>query len=635
MKTTDKNKSMETKHSHEVYARIDGGMDEIGPDSSKLKDYTQTRLALAGQLRIVRESLATLGREKAERQYGELMVKLAEDRFTLAVMGQFNRGKSSLMNAIIGNELLPVGVLPTTSTITVLRYGPKERLIINRENSFFPEELPVSSLAEYVTETGNPGNIKKVKTACVEVPVSFLRDGIEFVDTPGVGSSILSNTVTTLDFLSECDAVLFLTGIDTPMTTTELDFLKYIRKYVHKVFFIINKIDLVADHDRGKVMKFVADTISKQTGSESLRIFHLSAKMALAAKMTGDPILCQLSGLKSLEDNLAAFLSAEKSSVFLAGVSHRALSILNNEVKLDAFGATAIEARQREIQEGKNIAIHNNPRAAVASLIMARAKLKLLYEEITHSRISETEDIEIRLPSMEEENVKPESENSTDDMVADFLSRGCPVCKHIIDCASNFFMNWQYKISSEEYSQNAFANELGFCPLHTWQLLAVCSPHGASVGFATLTEKVASYLREGDIVSMGGKYVQKLVRGTHNCRICEMLRTSESEYVRRLSVIVSEASGRDKYHLSQGVCLRHLGMLIDEVRSVEIRRFLICKASQHFEDEAQEMRSFAIKHEALRKDLQNSDEQDAYRRAIIHIVGDKGVYTPWPEDKEI
>jgi len=170
---------------------------EVEPDLEKLRTYTQTKLQLAGQLRIMREALAALGREHGERKCAELVVKLAEDRFTLAVLGQFKRGKSSLMNAIIGRELLPIGMLPLTSAITVLKYGPIERLVVRRDGSNFPEELPVSALAEYVTEKGNPANRKKVQTACVELPVPFLRRGIEFVDTPGIGSAITANTATT------------------------------------------------------------------------------------------------------------------------------------------------------------------------------------------------------------------------------------------------------------------------------------------------------------------------------------------------------------------------------------------------------------------------------------------------------
>ena len=83
----------------------------------------------------------------------------------------------------------------------MLKFGPVERLVIHREKQLFPEEVPVESLANYVTEKGNPGNVKQVKMACLELPLPFLRRGLEFVDTPGVGSAIEANTATTYGFL--------------------------------------------------------------------------------------------------------------------------------------------------------------------------------------------------------------------------------------------------------------------------------------------------------------------------------------------------------------------------------------------------------------------------------------------------
>ncbi len=189
------------------------------------------------------------------------MAQLAEDRFTLAVVGQFKRGKSSLMNAIVGRNLLPTGVLPLTSAITVLKYGHRERLTILREGTLYPEEVPVSSLAEYVTEKGNPGNVKKVTRASLELPSQFLRRGLEFVDTPGIGSSIEANTATTYGFLPLSDAVLFVTSVDTPLARAETDFLKSIQEYVRKIFFVVNKIDLAVDGERQEILKFILEAV--------------------------------------------------------------------------------------------------------------------------------------------------------------------------------------------------------------------------------------------------------------------------------------------------------------------------------------------------------------------------------------
>jgi len=233
----------------------------MNSEPSTLKDYSRSKLALAGQLRLLREAFKKSDDAASEKQCEELMVKLAEDRFTLAVLGQFKRGKSSLMNAIIGRELLPTGVLPLTSAITKLKFGPQERLVVEREGLIWPEELSLTRLDDYVTERGNPGNQKRVKSATVEVPVPFLRRGLEFVDTPGVGSAIVANTATTYAFLPQCDAVLFVTSVDTPLTRTELEFLKEIRQHVHKIFFVVNKTDLLPAPEVADVLAFVARTL--------------------------------------------------------------------------------------------------------------------------------------------------------------------------------------------------------------------------------------------------------------------------------------------------------------------------------------------------------------------------------------
>ncbi|MGA8655981.1 MAG: dynamin family protein [Chthoniobacterales bacterium] len=167
-----------------------------GSKSAPLRSYNRVKSAIAARLRDVLEVLKKGGSESSSIRCEALMKKLAEDRFTLGVVGQFGRGKSSLMNAIIGRELLPVGSKPLTSAITILKFGPKERLIVRYKGRRLPEILPVSALANYITEPGNPGNHRKVATATVEVPLPFLRPGLEFVDTPGIGSEIEANTAT-------------------------------------------------------------------------------------------------------------------------------------------------------------------------------------------------------------------------------------------------------------------------------------------------------------------------------------------------------------------------------------------------------------------------------------------------------
>jgi GTPase Era involved in 16S rRNA processing len=324
-------------------------------DAPMLRSYMQLKLRIAANLRGLREILYRRGDEARQHRCEQLMAKLAEDRFTLAVLGQLKRGKSSLMNAIIGRELLPTGVLPLTSAITVLKFGPEERLVIRRENLQFPQIVPVAALADYVTERGNPGNRKKVRTATVELPLPFLRRGMEFVDTPGVGSAIEANTATTYAFLPQCDAVLFLTGADTPLTSAELQFLRTIREHAQKIFFVVNKMDLLGtDAERTEVLDFVARILRQEIG-KTVRIFALSARAGVAARLARDPDSYARSGLREFEEALATFLSQEKASVFLAAIIERALRLLEEETGEVALYKKARELSEKELRQGLEI----------------------------------------------------------------------------------------------------------------------------------------------------------------------------------------------------------------------------------------------------------------------------------------
>jgi len=113
-----------------------------------------------------------------------LFARLAEDRFNLLVVGRFNRGKTSLMNAILATDRLPTGIVPLTSVITSVGYGSKERVLLKYENRLLDCEIPIEALPQHITQQGNPGNVQRIKTAEIQLPAEILRRGFYFVDTP-------------------------------------------------------------------------------------------------------------------------------------------------------------------------------------------------------------------------------------------------------------------------------------------------------------------------------------------------------------------------------------------------------------------------------------------------------------------
>ncbi len=542
-------------------------------DPETLRSYVKSKLALARRVRGLREIFKKNEFRQNLERCDDLLVRLAEDRFTLAVMGQFKRGKSSLMNAIIGRELLPVGVLPLTSAITVLRYGPKERLLITRDDIRlpFPQEEPVERLAEFVTERGNSGNAKHVKTACLELPIPFLRRGLEFVDTPGVGSAIEANTITTLNFLPNCDAVLFVTSVDSPLTKVELDFLGRIGQHVRKIFFVINKMDLLAQQERETALDFVRGVINGKMMTGEIKVFPVSARLGLEFKVSGNRLAGKESGLVELENELAGFLSSEKASVFLAAIEWGIASLERDAARLEKRTSDTATARR-------------------------------LFD----------------LP--------------IGDLANDLRTRGCPVCNRLVKVSFEFFSKFQYEISTNQSAQKDFADSFGFCSLHFWQLAALSSPSGLSSGLVPLTEHISQILAGHADSLLDEQGSIKLNCGPPECVVCQELRTHEHSYLDELLHFLETNAGREAYGRSQGVCLRHLGLWLSAPRANDLSTFLLREASLRFDHLAEDMQSFGLKNQALRRQLQNADEDDAYVRALIHIAGAKAVCFPWSTD---
>jgi len=217
--------------------------------------------------------------------------------------------------------------------------------------------------------------------------------------------------------------------------------------------------------------------------------------------------------------------------------------------------------------------------------------------------------------------------SSKADLAADLGTRGCPVCNHVINAARDYFAHWQYALSSDREAKENFATELESCPRHIWQLHNMSSPWGESVGLTCLTEQVSHMLANIDCDETANSNVRKILRAPENCRVCVMLEDAEAAYVKRVVIFISDEEGAQSYKRSGGVCLHHLARMLALV-SRPVREFLLTTASRRFEQITQQMRNYAAKREAVRRDLISADEEDASLRALIHIVGGEEYSAP-------
>lgn len=257
----------------------------------------------------------------------ELKEKIQNNVFNLVVLGQFKRGKTTLINALLGEEILPTAVVPLTSIATILRYGNDLKIKVFFNDGRMTEIEP-EQLSQYVTEKGNPKNIKDVSEVVITYPSSYLKDGVRLIDTPGVGSVYQHNTDIAYQYLPKSDAALFLLSVDQPVSQAELDFLKDVKEYSYRIFFLQNKADYVNAEDIKESISFSREIIEEYM-ERDVKIFPLSAKLAIDGKRSGSKDLLDKSYLPEFEKILNTFLMEEKGKVLLLSVSNTLLRVLS------------------------------------------------------------------------------------------------------------------------------------------------------------------------------------------------------------------------------------------------------------------------------------------------------------------
>ena len=207
----------------------------------------------------------------------EIVEKLKNQDITVAVLGQFKRGKSRLSNTILDSDALPVGIVPITSAVTKVVYGKKPEAEVHYQNGVV-EPVPFEKLSSFISEQENADNRLGVSSVVLRVPSKFLKNGLTFVDTPGVGSFHKNNTETAYQYMKESDAVIFLLSVDSPINQIEIDFLRNTREFAGKFYFAVNKVDVVEEGELKEYMDYCRSLLCRLMETEQISMFAVSAK---------------------------------------------------------------------------------------------------------------------------------------------------------------------------------------------------------------------------------------------------------------------------------------------------------------------------------------------------------------------
>ncbi len=280
------------------------------------------------------EQVAADARSVAER--------VSEGRFYVACIGQFKRGKSSILNALVGASVLPTGVVPVTAVPTIVRYG-NHAAARARFAAGGWIDIPVQTVDEYVSEEKNPENAKHVAALEVFVPSPLLATGMCFVDTPGLGSVFTGNTAATQAFIPHIDAALVIIGADPPLAGEELVLVEAVARHVHDLIIALNKADRTTDTERAAAMAFARRQLEKRLQPPVPPFFEVSAAEQLEHRGTGRDWGRLVAELKQLVEGSGRRLIRAACNRGLVRISEELLVIITEER----------EALQRPIEDSE------------------------------------------------------------------------------------------------------------------------------------------------------------------------------------------------------------------------------------------------------------------------------------------
>ncbi|MBW4478825.1 MAG: dynamin family protein [Tolypothrix brevis GSE-NOS-MK-07-07A] len=323
-------------------------------------EATEVRSWFADQLNKMAQTLTQSEKKaKGEGASGELALfslidnlnreieKLRNAKFRFLIIGDFNRGKSSILNVLFGQELLPMGVSATTAIPTFVRYGERQKVLVHKKDGT-EENL---SLEEYKKKyTLNSKDVKdKIKRlynsvgdwlnpldyADFHYPVELLSRGVEFIDTAGLNHTAEEDKKT-LAYIPQCHAILFVLSAEQQLTATEKDYLeKFIKDKVETVFFLVNKWELVKESDKEEIHDVFVEELSKCLGIEENKvekmwgntIFDVYAQTALSKLTKKEPL--DGTGFIEFSNRLDEFLIHERLIAELFSSVQTATSVTN------------------------------------------------------------------------------------------------------------------------------------------------------------------------------------------------------------------------------------------------------------------------------------------------------------------
>ena len=314
--------------------------------------------------------------EEARKALVQSRKKLENHRFAVGIMGEFKRGKSTVINSLLEQEIMPADILPCSATMNRVTYDLQPHAELRMVDGSV-RSIKVEELSDYVTKltSENESRASNVDEAVVYYPCRFCQNGVDIVDTPGLNDDERMNKISE-EIIPKLDAVIMVIVPGSPFSMSEAEFVrnKLMSSDLGRLIFLVNKIDTIRrPSDRAKAVEGIKEKIRKTVlekmadlyGSDSkqyqdaeqklgsIRIFPFSALDALEGKQAGDEEMIENSGTKPFEEALTKMLTEERGALELGApvsvIQRTSLDVAKTiAARRDAFDLSAEEFEQRQ-----------------------------------------------------------------------------------------------------------------------------------------------------------------------------------------------------------------------------------------------------------------------------------------------
>ncbi|MDE5991900.1 MAG: dynamin family protein [Oscillospiraceae bacterium] len=310
--------------------------------------YKRTVSELTESLIQLKEYSEDIGLVHTAKSIGDTVEKVANDHFEVAIVGEFKRGKSTLINALLGQEVLPADVHPATATLNRVTYSETPYVMVEYKDGG-TERVDINKLADYVTKLSYESEMKAetVKQATVYYDTSFCKNNVDIIDTPGLNDDEQMTNVT-LSILPEIDAAVFVISANSPFSQFEKEFLekKMLSSDMGRIIFAVNCFGTFSKEDEDRIV----ETVEKRIGSYVMekakavmgedskefavykrkigkpKVIGVYAKKALMAKESGNAAMLEESNFPTFEKVLETMLTQERGVITLQILANKIIS---------------------------------------------------------------------------------------------------------------------------------------------------------------------------------------------------------------------------------------------------------------------------------------------------------------------